>query len=116
MILQLLPPDVFPSPSLALVVGLSLIATVLSGLIAYQAFRGYRRNDSKPMLYLAVGFVFITTIPFFVDLVFYPVFGRMYSARTASVVLPTVKYSIQVVGLAFVLYSLYSREPDSRIE
>jgi hypothetical protein len=107
MLLQLL-----PSPSLAVVVGLSLTATVLSGLIAYQAFRGYRRNESKPMLYLAVGFAFITTIPFFVDLVFYPVFGRMYSAQVVSVVLPTVKYSIQIVGLTFVLYSLYSRRSE----
>lgn len=110
MPLQLLPSDVYLSPSMALVVGLSLTATILSALIAYQAFRGYRRNNSKPMLALAIGFTFITTIPFFVDLVFFPLFGRLYSARVASVVLPMVKYSIQILGLSFVLYSLYSRQ------
>lgn len=109
MFLGLLPPAVALAPETALVVGLSLTATVLSALIAYQAYRGYRRNGSPPMLYLAVGFAFITTVPSFVDLLFYPVFGRLYSARVASVVLPSVKYGLQIVGLAFVLYSLYSR-------
>lgn len=109
MRLASLPSDVYLTPETALIVGLALGATVLSALITYQAYRGYRRNDSRPMLFLAIGFAFITTIPFFIDLVFYPVVGRMYSARTASVVLPTTKYGIQIMGLAFVLYSLYSQ-------
>ena len=113
MITGLLPSDVFLTAGNALVLGLSLVATTLSALIAYQAYRGYRRNESRPMLFLAVGFAFITTIPFFVDLLFYPIFGRMYGARIASVVLPIVKYGIQIIGLSFVLYSLYGRRSDS---
>lgn len=31
--------------------------------VAYQAYRGYRRNGSRPMLYLAVGIVLLTTLP-----------------------------------------------------
>lgn len=104
-----LPPVPLLTAGNALVVVLALVATALSAFIAYDAYRGYRRNDSRPMLYLAVGFAFITTVPFFVDLVFYPVFGRMYSVRVVSVVLPVVKYGIQIVGLSFVLYSLYGR-------
>lgn len=109
MILGLLPSDVYLEPDTLLVVVLSLTATILSALISYQAYRGYRRNDSRAMLYLAIGFVFITTVPFFVELLFYPLFGRRYSAQVASVVLPTVRYSIQIVGLSFVLYSIYGQ-------
>jgi hypothetical protein len=109
----LLPSDVFLTSGNALIIGLSLVATTLSALIAYQAYRGYRRNGSRPMLFLAIGFMFITTIPFFVDLVFYPIFGRMYSAQITSIVLPVVKYGIQILGLSFVLYSLYGRRSDT---
>ena len=28
-------------------------------VIAYIAFQGYRRNDSRPMLFIAVGFVLV---------------------------------------------------------
>jgi hypothetical protein len=105
----LFPPDVSLIAGNALVPALALVATGLSALIAYHAYRGYRRNNSRPMLFLAVGFAFITTIPFFVDLVFFPFVGRLYGARLAAVVLPTVKYAIQIVGLSFVLYSLYGR-------
>ena len=105
----MIPSDIDLTSGYALVLGLALVATALSGLIAYQAYRGYRRNGSRPMLYLAVGFAFITTVPFFVDILSFAVAARLLGARTASVVLPTTKYGIQIVGLAFVLYSLYGR-------
>ena len=104
-----IPSDVYLTAQNALVLGLALVATALSAFIAYQAYRGYRRNGSRPMLYLAVGFAFITTVPFFVDILFFAVAARYFGAQTASVVLPSVKYGIQIVGLAFVLYSLYGR-------
>ncbi|WIV68662.1 DUF7521 family protein [Natrialbaceae archaeon AArc-T1-2] len=36
-----------------------LITFALSLAVAYLAYHGYRRNDRKPMLYVAAGFVFI---------------------------------------------------------
>jgi len=36
----------------------------------------------------------------------------MYSARTASVILPTTKYGIQIIGLSFILYSLYNQRTE----
>jgi hypothetical protein len=117
MTLGLIPSDVFLTGQNALVVILALVATGLSAFISYHAYRGYRRNGSRPMLFLAIGFAFITFVPFFVDIVFYAVVGRLYSARTASVILPSVKYGIQIVGLSFVLYSLYGRRSDhSRLQ
>jgi hypothetical protein len=37
-----------------------LITVALGGWIAYQAYRGYRRYQSVPMLYVAVGFTLIS--------------------------------------------------------
>nr|WP_267164506.1 hypothetical protein [Halovenus salina] len=35
------------------------VTLALSLAVAYLAFHGYRRNQSEPMLYVSVGFVFI---------------------------------------------------------
>ena len=107
--LGLVPSDVYLTGQNALVLALALTATALSALVSYHAYGGYRRNGSRSMLFLAVGFAFITLVPFFVDILFYAVVGRLYSARVTAVVLPSVKYGLQIVGLAFVLYSLYGR-------
>ena len=108
--LDLLPSDVYLTWQNALVLALALIATALSALISYLAYSGYRRNGSRSMLYLAVGFAFITVVPFFVDVLFYSIVGRLYGARLASVVLPGTKYGVQIVGLGFVLYSISGRD------
>lgn len=42
--------------------------TALAGLfVAYQAYNGYRRNGSTPMLFLAIGILFLTAVPVGVD-------------------------------------------------
>lgn len=77
-----------------------LITMVLGFLIAYQAYRGYRRNHSRPMLYVAIGFVFIS-------------FGAVIEGLLFDVVgltLPdssTVATIIVAVGMLSVLYALY---------
>ncbi|WP_445668773.1 DUF7521 family protein [Natranaeroarchaeum sulfidigenes] len=42
----------------------SLLSGLIGVLIAYVAYRGYRRNDSRPMLYVAAGFGLALGIPF----------------------------------------------------
>ncbi|WP_158057771.1 DUF7521 family protein [Halorussus halophilus] len=41
----------------------ALLVTLLGAYISYQAYRGYRRNQSRPMLFLAVGIILITGVP-----------------------------------------------------
>ncbi|WP_458189208.1 DUF7521 family protein [Haladaptatus sp. NG-WS-4] len=43
------------------VLAAKLVTLVLSLIVAYLAYHGYRRNESKPMLYVSLGFVFIGT-------------------------------------------------------
>ena len=50
--------------SLALTTATALLTAVVGGFVAYQAYRGYRRNDSRAMLFLAVGILLLTTVPF----------------------------------------------------
>ena len=50
------------------VVFLFAAATAVAGaFVAYQAYRGYRRNESRPMLYLAIGILLLTAVPVGVD-------------------------------------------------
>lgn len=50
--------------SLAVTTVTALLTAVVGGFVAYQAYRGYRRNDSRAMLFLAAGILLLTTIPF----------------------------------------------------
>ena len=43
-----------------LVTVIKLVALVLGTFIVYLAYKGYRRNASKPLLYVALGFALIT--------------------------------------------------------
>lgn len=41
-----------------------LTSAALGTAVAWTAYRGYARNDSRPMLFLAVGIAFLTVVPF----------------------------------------------------
>lgn len=77
----------------------------LSLVIVSQAVRGYRRNGSRPMLFLALGIVLLTIVPTVVTLVG----ARLYSARTVGLVVSPLTNSIKVLGLGSIVYSLYGR-------
>jgi len=77
----------------------SLTATV--GLfVAYQAYRGYRRNDSAPMLFLGLGIFLVTVVPFLVTTVLAGVPG----VSDAAVLLSWTVF--EIVGLGSILYAL----------
>lgn len=78
----------------------NLLVIALGFLIAYQAFRGYRRNDSTPMLFLAAGFVLVS-VGGVLDC---SLFGVL------NVVVPYagyVKTALVGVGMVAISYSLY---------
>jgi len=49
--------------TVALLQAYEMLGAALGLFIAYLAYRGYRRNDSRPMLYLAIGFGIILGLP-----------------------------------------------------
>lgn len=74
--------------------------TALVGFfVAYQAFRGYRRNDSRPMLFLGVGIAFVTTVSFVVSTLVARPLGASEGLAVLSWTLANV------VGLAAIFYA-----------
>jgi len=77
----------------------ALLTAVVGGFVAYQAYRGYRRNASHAMLYLAVGILFLTTVPFALKQPL--VLLSLASPAEAQL----VALSCRVTGLLAVLYA-----------
>ncbi|WP_101297940.1 DUF7521 family protein [Halegenticoccus soli] len=78
----------------------NLLAIALGFLIAYQAFRGYRRNQSTPMLYLSVGFALIS-VGGVLDC-------SLFDLVHGVVPLPgIVRTALVLAGMALISYSLY---------
>lgn len=72
---------------------------IVGAFVAYQGYRGYRRNDSRPMLFLAIGIALLTTITFLVRI----------SLKLSGIVSNTSVYVlallVSIAGLLAVLYS-----------
>ncbi|MFQ3319021.1 MAG: hypothetical protein ACI8UR_000459 [Natronomonas sp.] len=83
-----------------------LVTVGLGLLITYQAYRGYRTYNSEPMLYVAVGFLFIS--------VGAVIEGVLFDVVGLSIFLSgTIQTTIVAVGMLVILYSLYGRIPQS---
>jgi hypothetical protein len=84
----------------ALIFAFAAVTAVAGAFVAYQAYRGYRRNESRPMLYLAVGIVLLTAVPVGVDYTL----AALTRATDAEILLPvTVAH---FAGVAAILYAL----------
>lgn len=98
-------PTVEPEEVAEWVVAFQVSTEVLSAIIglfiAYQAYRGYRRNESRPMLFVSVGFVLVLAIPYLTFLLF-----GMFPMIPATVVIVVTQTS-QVTGLLAILYALW---------
>ena len=88
----------------------TLLGLVLGLAIVFQAYRGYRRNASRPMLWLAVGLVLLTVVPFLLSLVVASVGPRLgFGPTVYAYHVPILGRLVEVAGLVSVLYSLYCR-------
>ncbi|MFD1687534.1 DUF7521 family protein [Halobellus litoreus] len=77
-----------------------MVGVVLGLFIAYLAFRGYQRNDSRPMLFIALGFSILLGLPAVVFLI---------SLVLPSVSEPTVQIltqTLEIIGLILIIYAL----------
>lgn len=75
------------------------VTALVGFFVAYQAYRGYRRNDSRPMLFLGVGIGFVTTVSFVVS----TLVARPLGASDALAFLSWT--CANVVGLAAIFYA-----------
>ncbi|WP_290818899.1 hypothetical protein [Halovivax sp.] len=84
------------------VASLFLVAA-LGTVIAYQAYRGYRRNDARSMLYLAVGLALLTLVPFLLNVALTTLFA---ADQVVTIFAENVS---RLLGLVAIMYSLYGR-------
>lgn len=80
---------------------IKLVALVLGIFIVYLAYKGYRRNNSKPLLYAAFGFALITAATI-VEGILYVIIG---SDLLVALFISTI---ITVMGFVAIIYSVYS--------
>ncbi|MFC7214784.1 hypothetical protein ACFQO4_11935 [Saliphagus sp. GCM10025334] len=99
--LQLWDPAMPPDWVIAFQQVTQIVSVLIGVFIAYQAYRGYRRNDSRPMLFLALGFVLVLAVPFSLFVLYAAVPGIPQSAVVVA------SQSSQVTGLLAILYALW---------
>ena len=80
-----------------------LLSAILGLVIARKAYQGYRRNASRPMLYLAAGIVLLTAVPAILSL-----FLSTFTALPSYLVVVVTNGS-ELLGLLAIAYSLYGR-------
>ncbi len=78
-----------------------MTALILGAFIVHLAYKGYKRNSSKPLLYVALGFAFITAGTI--------VEGLLYVIFTSDLLVAIATgTAITVMGLIVIIYSIYS--------
>ena len=78
-----------------------LVGAALGVFIAYLAYRGYRRNQSRPMLFVSLGFALALGVPLVLTLVYLalPVSG-------GRVAVQVITQTFEVAGLLCIIYGL----------
>ncbi|WP_458210782.1 DUF7521 family protein [Haladaptatus sp. NG-SE-30] len=84
-----------------------LITMIIGLVIAATAYRGYRRFNSRSMLYLAIGFTIISIGAVIEGILFDVLHFSIFWAGT-------VQTSIVAIGMVVILYSLYRRTGGHR--
>ena len=80
---------------------INMVALILGTFIVYLAYRGYKRNSSKPLLYVSLGFAFITAGTV--------VEGILYTVFISDLLVAIIAgAAITVIGLVVIIYSIYS--------
>jgi len=87
-----------------------LIALILGSFIVYLAYKGYRRNAAKPLLYTSLGFGLITAGTI-LEGILYVILGEdLLPAITAGT-------AVTVLGFIAIIFSIYSVKaaPSTRV-
>lgn len=99
--------EIQPPSEQLLLLSVSLIAVGLALFIVLHAYRGYRRNNSTRMLFLASGLCLITVVPLMLSIGI-TAFGYRIAlpSRVSTFYLPLAIRISEIIGLCSLLYSL----------
>ncbi|MFD1598245.1 DUF7521 family protein [Halobellus rarus] len=93
-----------------LIGALSLGSTLVGGYVGYQAYRGYRRHDSRTMRALSVGLLLLTTVAFGIAFGGSLLLREGYLGLQYQRPLTLVTRALQFLGVLLIAYSLHARE------
>ncbi len=99
--LQISQPDL-PSWTLIASQAINFAVAIVGIIITYIAYRGYRRNDSRPMLFIAIGF-FLAIVLQFVLLI--PMI-LLTDSVTITIVYRFIRDIGTLAGLLCILYAI----------
>ncbi|MFH5798767.1 hypothetical protein [Haladaptatus sp. CMAA 1911] len=91
------------------IVVLALGSTLVGGYVGYQAYRGYRRHDSRTMQALSMGLFFLTAVAFGIAFVGSLLLREGYIGLQYQQPLTLVTRLFQFLGVLLIAYSLHSR-------
>lgn len=90
-------------------VAVSAGSTLLGLFIGYHAYRGFRRNDSRPMQYLSIGLLLLTAVTYTISFgTTALIWAGVAPAWLRQPVLVLARFT-QFAGLAFIALSLHKR-------
>ena len=78
-----------------------LIPMVLGLAISYLAYTAYRQNQSRPMLYIAAGFVLVLFVQLPLSLIL------LYLLELPTPILNSIVQIPEFIGLGLILYGLW---------
>ena len=84
-------------------------STVLGSYVAYQAYRGFRRNQSRPMQYLSIGLLLLTGVAFATAFIGSILLREGILPLAYQQELTLLTRILQFLGVAFIAYSLHRR-------
>lgn len=96
-------------PLAATLLAMAAASAVLGVYVGYQAYRGFRRNDSVPMKFLSLGLLLLTGVGYGLS------FGGSLAFQyglAPEVLRPAWQLAVrgaQLAGLACIVYSLYRK-------
>jgi cytochrome bd-type quinol oxidase subunit 1 len=91
------------------IVALAFGSTLVGGYVGYQAYRGYRRHDSRAMQALSLGLLLLTTVAFGIAFGGSLLLRQGYLTLRYQPALTLVTRGFQFVGVILIAYSLHSR-------
>ncbi len=86
--------------------GMQVLKALLGIGIAYIAYRGFRDNASRPMLYIAIGFVLVLGVPFLLLLVSTGLLAVVGLTQAAEAALVATSEISQILGLLAIVHAL----------
>ncbi|MFB6068421.1 MAG: hypothetical protein ABEJ90_00660 [Halobacterium sp.] len=91
------------------IVAVSLVSTAVGLFVGYQAYRGFRRHQSRSMQYLSVGLILLTAVTNTAAFVGSALLRYGVIAPRFQLPFTLAVRVLQFAGLVCIAYSLYRR-------